>query len=215
MKLAHSYSSIKTFENCPLKYYRIRVAKDVKDEGGEASLYGDRIHKFLEERLKGAKLPREAQDYEPLCQAVEGMGGVLEIEKELVLTENLKPTGWWDSDAWLRSKLDILVLRGASAVVMDWKTGKRRPDFLQMQMFALQVFEHYPEVQQVRTSFVWLRDMAMDHKTYSREERSDMWLALHNRIDRIKDAYFTEVWPPRPSGLCKFCPAKPTCNFAY
>ena len=46
MKLAHSYSSIKLFENCPLRYYRQRIKKDVVDEGGEASKHGERIHAF-------------------------------------------------------------------------------------------------------------------------------------------------------------------------
>ena len=137
MRLSHSYSSIKLYENCPLRYFRQRVVKDVVDEGGEASKYGERIHTFLEHRLKeNASLPQEVAHYEPLCASVERIskGGELYIEQELVLSENLTPTGWWDADAWLRSKLDILVINGSVANVMDWKTGKRKPDFFQMQM---------------------------------------------------------------------------------
>ena len=44
MRLSHSYSSIKLFENCPLRYYRQRIKKEVVDEGGEASKHGERIH---------------------------------------------------------------------------------------------------------------------------------------------------------------------------
>jgi len=51
MRLTHSYSSIKLYEQCPYRYYRQRVAKDIVDEGGEASKYGERIHTFLENRL--------------------------------------------------------------------------------------------------------------------------------------------------------------------
>ena len=160
MRLSHSYSSIKLYENCPYRYFRQRIVKDVVDEGGEASKYGERIHQYLEYRLANdAVLPQEVAHYEPLCLSVERIatGGELLIEKELVLTENLTPTGWFDADAWLRSKLDILVINGSLANVMDWKTGKRNADQFQMQLFAAQVFKHYPEVQSVRTSLVWLK----------------------------------------------------------
>lgn len=122
--LSHSYSALKLFENCPQRYYRQRILRDVKDEGGEASKYGERIHEMLERRLRDNEdLPQEIAHYEALCKGVEKLaeGGELHIEKELVLNDNREPTGWWDNDAWLRSKLDVLVIKGADAVVMDWK----------------------------------------------------------------------------------------------
>jgi hypothetical protein len=216
MKLAHSYSSIKLFENCPLRYYRQRIKKDVVDEGGEASKHGERIHAFLEKRLKGSDLDPEVAKYEPLCAAVEraAKDGELCIEQELVLTERLVPTGWWEPDAWLRSKLDVLIIAGADAVVMDWKTGKRNPDFFQMELFAAQVFKHYPEVQRVKTSLVWLKTLEMDTETYTRLNINPIWAGIMQRIQRIHDAYDSAVWPARPSGLCKFCPARHDCEYA-
>jgi hypothetical protein len=82
MRLSHSYSSIKLYENCPLRYFRQRITKDVVDEGGEASKYGERIHAFLEARLKGSGMDSETAQYEPLCQSVEKIarGGELHIE---------------------------------------------------------------------------------------------------------------------------------------
>ena len=216
MRLSHSYSSIKLYENCPLRYFRQRILKDVVDEGGEASKYGERIHAFLEKRLKGAGIEQEVAQYEPLCQSVEKLakGGSLLIEKELVLTENLTPTGWWEADAWLRSKLDVLVLRGADAVVMDWKTGKRNADQFQMQMFAAQVFKHYPEVQRVKTSLVWLKTMEMDTEQYTRIDINVVWAEVMKRIQRIHDSLEHDKWPARPSGLCRYCPARHDCDFA-
>ena len=183
MRLGHSYSSIKLYENCPYRCFRQRVVKDVVDEGGEASKYGERIHQYLEYRLKdNNSLPQEVARYEPLCQSVERIaeGGELHIEKELVLSDNLTPTGWWDADAWLRSKLDILIIKGHDAVVMDWKTGKRKPDFFQMQMFAAQVFKHHPDVQRVKTSLVWLKTMEMDIEAYNRVNINEIWAEIMN-----------------------------------
>lgn len=123
-KLSHSHSAIKLFENCPLRYYHQRIIKSVVDKGGEASQYGERLHKFFEQKLKGeADLPSEAAQYQPLVDTVLGIvgDGALLVEQELTLNRDLKPTGWWDEDAWLRSKLDILIERGNTAYVLDWK----------------------------------------------------------------------------------------------
>lgn len=217
MKLSHSYSSIKLYENCPLRYFRQRIVKDVVDEGGEASKYGERIHEYLEYRLKSNKiLPQEVAQYEPLCAMVERLAkhGELHIEKELVLTENLTPTTWWESDAWLRSKLDILIINGDEAVVMDWKTGKRNPDFFQMQLFAAQTFKHYPDVKRVKTILVWLKTLEMDSEDYLRESINEVWAEVMKRINRIYKSYEFDNWPARPSGLCRYCPARHDCDHA-
>ena len=216
MRLAHSYSSITLYENCPLRYYRQRILKDVVDGGGEASKHGERVHAFLENRLKGTDLPQEIINYEPLCKSVERIAsnGELHIEKELVLNDNLTPTGWWDADAWLRSKLDVLVITGNDAVVMDWKTGKRKVDFFQMQIFAAQVFKHYPHVQRVKTSLVWLKTMEMDTEQYNRIDINTVWAEIMKRIQRIHTSLEHDNWPAKPSGLCRFCPARHDCDFA-
>lgn len=216
MKLAHSYSSIKLYENCPLRYYRQRIIKDVQDEAGDASMYGDRIHKFLEARLKeNTALPQEVERYELLANAFQQLAvdGKLYVEHELVLSENLLPTGWWSPDAWLRSKLDILIVKGSTAVVADWKTGKRRPDFFQMEMFAVQVFKHFPDVESVRTSLVWLKDLKMDTETYHRAQANEIWVDIMKRIKRIYTSLENDAWPAKPSGLCSYCPARHDCKF--
>lgn len=217
MKLSHSYSALKQFENCPQRYYRQRILKDIKDEGGEASKHGERIHTAFEVRLlENTQFPKDMSVYEPLCASVEKLasGGQLMVEKELVLNESLQPTGWWDQDAWLRSKLDVLVVKQDKAIVLDWKTGKRRPDFFQMQMFAAQVFKHYKNVQIVQTSLVWLGDASMDKQAYNRIEMHTIWQGIEEKITRIEQAVEHDNWPARPSGLCNYCPAKPTCKWA-
>lgn len=216
VRLAHSYSALKQFENCPQRYYRQRVLKDIKDEGGEASKHGERIHEMLERRLKeNLELPQEASRYEVLCQSVEKLaeGGELYVEKELVLSDNHTPTGWWDGDAWLRSKLDVLVVKGGDAVVMDWKTGKRKPDFFQMEIFAAQVFKHF-DVQRVQTVLVWLKDMKKDSETYARSDVPKIWNSILSATTRIEQALQHDNWPARPSGLCGWCPAQSTCVWA-
>ena len=218
VKLAHSFSALKMYENCPKRYYHQRITKDVKDSVGEATLYGERVHKNLEDYLKtGAALPDDSVKLQPLCDTFRtsaGDGGFF-VEQEYTLNKDLQETGWWDADAWLRFKLDVLVVRdNGTAIVADWKTGKRRPDFDQLEMFALAVFSFWPAVNKVTSVFVWTKENAMDKETYKREHIDDMWTRLLTRINRVEKSLETDVWPAKPSGLCRYCPCKDFCEFA-
>lgn len=126
-KLAHSYTALKQYENCPKRYYHQRITKEVVDQPGAATVHGERVHKQLEDALKGtAALPAETAALQPLCDTLrtyaEAEGATLTIEQEYTLNSDLQPTGWFSPDAWLRFKLDALVLRpNGKAVVVDWK----------------------------------------------------------------------------------------------
>ena len=211
--LAHSHSAIKQYENCPKQYHMQRITKEVKASFGEASMYGNRIHDQLDARFKGTPLPPESVKYEALVQSFESLPGKLLSEQEMTLNKELEPTGWWDKDAWLRSKIDVLILNGPDAIVADWKTGKHRPDWSQLEMFACQTFKHYPEVQRVKSSFVWLKDMKMDHMSYTRMDAPTLWNKLMTRINRIEASHTEVRWPAKPSGLCPWCPAKHICEY--
>ena len=217
MALSHSFSALKLYENCPLRYYEQRIKKSVVDKGGEASQYGERIHEALDQRLKGGgALPPEAAAHDDLVTAVQKMAkrGTLHTEQKLTLNIDLQPTDWFAPDAWMRSILDILVLYDDHAFVLDWKTGKRRPDFTQLELFALQVFAHYPHIQSVSSGFIWLKDNAMDKETYTRADAPKLWASLLERIHRIEQSVEHDNWPARPSGLCRFCPCRNFCDYA-
>ena len=132
----------------------------------------------------------------------------------MTVTDKYTPTDWWSDNAWLRSILDVLVLFKDKAIVMDWKTGKRRPDFTQLEMFALQVFSHFPHINRVLTSFVWLKDMKQDKRSYCRELSFEMQMDLNGRIDRIHQSLQNDDFPAKPSGLCRWCPCYEWCEYA-
>ena len=219
MNLTHSFSALKMYENCPRRYMHQRINKEVQDEGSDASKYGERIHEALELRLRDqSPLTDETKKYEPLCAAIEqeSEDGELFVEQKMTLNKNLTPTEWFAPDAWFRSVLDVLMIHEnqKKAFVLDWKTGKRRPDFTQMEIFALQVFKHYPEVDSVTSALVWLRDYKMDTQVYKREQSNEMWAKIMARINRIYESLEHDTWPPKPSGLCPWCPAKHICDYA-
>lgn len=215
--LAHSFSALKTYENCPLKYYHTRVAKTVRDVGGAATIHGEVVHKGLENFLLGKEeLSDDLSHVEDTASAVKDatkQGFSLHVEQKLTLTENLTPTSWFAGDAWMRSILDVNLMKGDRAIVMDWKTGKRRPDFFQLSLFALQVFEHFPEINHASTAFIWLKEGEVDRGEFYRSDKDKLWEEVMTRVRRIERSVANDQWPAKPSGLCRFCPAQQICKF--
>ena len=73
---AWSYSSISTFKQCPKKYYHLKVAKDVKDTGSEAMLYGNQVHKAAEDFIKkGTPIPKKFEYLNPIVNSLNSIEG--------------------------------------------------------------------------------------------------------------------------------------------
>ena len=51
-----SYSSLSLFQQCPHKYYRLRITKDIVEPPAEHLLYGSEAHRIAEEFVRD-KIP--------------------------------------------------------------------------------------------------------------------------------------------------------------
>jgi hypothetical protein len=108
------------------------------------------------------------------------------------------------------------VLNGNKALLLDWKTGKRKFDSSQLKLFAGLAFAHYPQVEIVFTGFVWLKEGKIDKDTFTREDVPAIWQEFVPRVRRLERAYEEDKFPPKPSGLCsKWCPVpNRLCKFS-
>lgn len=212
---AWSHTSLTAFETCPKKYYHTRVKKDIPDPPGEAALWGQRVHKSLEERAKdNIPLPDYLSHCEPVIQQILSKDGQRLIEEQIALNRDLRPVGWFDKKAWCRGVVDIGVVNEKNAVLLDWKTGKRKPDNDQMKLFAAFSFAKFPWVKKITTAFVWLKENKTDKEVFDREKHeSGIWQEVMPRVIRLEQAYVKDSWPAKPSGLCKnYCPVR-SCEF--
>lgn len=220
LKLTHSHSALVLFDNCPKRYYHQRVTKEVKDQGSIHSDYGERVHRALELYMRDATpMPEEMIKFERFANAILANltpDSKLYVEQEITINKKLKPTGWFDDDAWVRAKLDVLVIHKASALVLDWKTGKRKDDWQQLELCAALVFLLYPEVMTIKTTLMWLIDgvVANNPRTYTRgDDQISLLMKMFARIRRVEASANAGVWPAKPSGLCGYCPAQNICEF--
>lgn len=204
------------YENCPQRYYRQRIKKDVRDVGSAASKEGEKVHKALELRLdEGKPLPKDLEHMEPLCAKLDAAAGELFAEQKYTLNERLDVVDWFDDGAWIRVMIDVLIINGTTAVVIDWKNGKRNIDHFQMESTAAQIFMHYPEIETVKTTLVWVKHGKTDPETYTRKDNfNSSWEAIYERVALIEKSVEKDEWPAKPSGLCGWCPAQTSCQYA-
>lgn len=203
-----SFSKIKSFEQCPKKFYHLKVAKDYKEPETEAMLYGTAVHLAAEEYVRDGKpLPPEYMYIKAPIDALCAKQGEKICELEMGLTADLEPCGFWDKDCWYRGIADLVILdkEEKTAWVIDYKTGKntRYADKGQLELMALCVFKHFPEVETVRGGllFVVCNELIRDkYEASSAGEMWEKWIADYNRMEQ---AYKNDVWNAHQSGLCK------------
>lgn len=203
-----SYSALTAFETCPWRYYLTKIKKEVVEPTTPATAEGRQAHKALELHLTGQQwLPEKYKAWVPLAERVKQTEGRLEVERRYALTSSYRETDYYAKDVWLRVVFDVQVVRPRNAIVLDWKTGKRKLDIDQNKLFAATAFELHPNINEVRTGYIWLKEMKLDTQTYQRQELPQLWQDFSARVHRMEKAVDTGDFPKRPSGLCRqWCP---------
>jgi len=206
-----TYSQLDSFETCPKKFYHLRVAKDFKDPPNEHSIWGERVHKAFEDRINhGTPLGEGMRQWEGIARKVERLPGTKYTEIKLSIDRAFQPAPWGSS--WSRGIADLLVINGEKAVVLDYKTGKRKPSE-QLALYTAYAFAHHEEVREVTSGFVWLKERKIDKQRFERKDLPDIWQSFLPRVSKLEKAYEREKWPAKPSGLCNgWCPVN-TCEF--
>lgn len=206
---AWSYSALTEFENCPKKYYHLRVIKDVKDEDNQWSGEGKQVHEALYKRVvDGTPLPLNLRMYEPMAAKFADAPGDKYGEMKFALTREFQPTEFFANDVYIRAIIDLLIVRGKHAIIVDWKTGKVKDDFTQINMSAAVLSQFMPELETFTVAYVWLKSRNVSQATMRRSDMPSVWGDLLPRATRIEEARSTTTFSAKPSGLCAYCPVK-------
>lgn len=210
---AWSYSKLKNYETCPKRHWHVDVARDAKEEESEQLLYGNMLHKALADAISGkAPLGSTFTHLQPWVDKVAGFSNgsaKILVEQQLAIRQDLSATEWFGKDAWYRGIADVIKIVGPVAVVLDWKTGKIVDDGVQLALMAQCVFAHHPDVQKIRTEFVWLKEDATTRADFTRDDMAKVWAGLLPRVHVLENAYKMTNFPPKPGGLCrKYCPVR-------
>lgn len=209
---AWSYSSIKTFDQCPKKYYHLKVAKDVKDEPGEAAHYGTMVHEAAELYIRdGTPIPEKFAYMRPIVERLEAIEGEKHCELKLGVKKTeagYAPCGFFDKDVWWRGIVDLVIVNGTKAHMVDYKTGKsaKYADTKQLDLMAGAMFVHYPELEVVKSALAFVVSKDLITKEHRREELDTYLNVFADQLDRLEGAELSGVWNPKSGPLCGWCP---------
>lgn len=208
MKLpAWSFSALTTFEQCPKKYYHLKVAKDFRDADSQASTDGKFIHDALYKRvIHNTPLPISLRHHEDICLKWIAADGEKNGEMKMALNSKFQPRDFFARDVWVRAVIDLLVTRGSLAIINDWKTGKKKEDFTQLKLSAAVLSQYMPEIEEFRLVFTWLRDRDMSVETVTKAQLKQVWIDFHSRVTTLNKAVKTTNFPANPTPLCGWCP---------
>lgn len=211
---AWSYSSIKTFDQCPKKYYHLKVAKDTKDEGNEASIYGNDAHEAAEHYIKsGTPIPEKFKIMRPIVETLAKFPGEKHAEMKLGVRKTatgFEPCGFFDKDVWYRGIIDLLIVDGWNAHMIDYKTGKnaKYADMKQLDLMAGAVFTHFPDVLRIKSGLAYVVSEEFLKKTHVRTELNTYMGVFRRQLESLDDAMQSGVFNPKSSPLCGWCPVQ-------
>lgn len=209
---AWSYSSIKTFDQCPKKYFHLKVVKDVKDEAGPEADFGTKAHAAAEDYIKsGTPIPPEYKVMRPVVERLAKFPGKKYPEMKLGVVKTrfgYDPCGFFDKDVWWRGIIDLLIVNGDVAHMIDYKTGKnaKYADKKQLDLMAGAVFTHFPEVQKIKSGLAFVVSNEFPKKTHYRERLDEYFSVFDKQLDALETAMDNGVFNPKSGPLCGWCP---------
>lgn len=204
--IAWSHSRGQTYIECPRKFHELNILKSVPYEQGEPQKEGERVHKALELRLtSGVALPDKYAKYERLILAIKAMPGITCGERDFALNADLRPTGYFEKDVWVRVTIDVINVNGKAGYLFDYKNGKVTLDEDQLKLYAAVGFHVYPEVDTWTARYIWLQHKVADGKVYHRSDLPQLWRDLMPIPNAMQEAAARNDWPARPSRRCGYC----------
>lgn len=212
-KVTWSFSSLKTFQQCPKKYYHTKVAKDVTEPDTQATIYGKSAHTVAEEYIRdNTPIPPAFAYMQPTLDTLKAIPGTRYCEYEMGLKEDLTPCGFNDPDRWWRGIADLLVVNEETGLAYsaDYKTSKsaRYADTKQLDLVALGIFAHFPKVKRVKSALIFVVSKEFVKAEHHVEMREKYIEGPRRDVARLEAALDNGVWNPKESALCRFCPVK-------
>lgn len=202
-----SFSSLSLFETCPHKYYRTKVIKDVVEGTNEHLTWGTTVHELFESAVKDkTALPPILEKFQPHIDTILAFDGEIFTEHQLAVNYDFTPVAWEAADAFFRGIADLICIRDTSALILDYKTGKKRITD-QVKLLCLLLSAHRPEILTFTAGYLWIQSNELSSTLFTKEDVHDTIFSLRNRIRTVEQAYQTDGWAKTKNWLCRrWCP---------
>lgn len=211
-----SHTMLSDFDNCPHKGFRKHILKDLSKQAyAPASAQGASgidIHKAFAARLmRGRKLPENLQRWEPVMVAMAEHSPICEMP--VAIKRDGEACGFFDNGVAVRGYADAVVFKAAkpnTAMIIDWKSGKKREDPKELKLHALMLKARYHTLDTVIGHYFWMQEPMGQNlgKAHDLSNFHETWAMLEQELDDV--AYMIEKnnFPKQPNPLCPWCPVK-------
>lgn len=230
-KIAWSWSRLEKHEQCPKLFHGLNITKEIKrDNDNPIFVRGREAHSAsevaMQNLLQGREMGLPDTVYPEKPVPVGKVGPLLlklhegehwdkiYTEQQLAFTEAMQRVGWFSKHppVWLRVGLDLIAIDTVKrhAFIVDYKTGKYRHvehGRGQLALFAVAAFAAYPEVDTVKTCYLWLDHGKKTVQNYSRADYAQLLQEFGGRSELIQLCNESGNWPAKENSLCKWCPA--------
>lgn len=213
MSIVWSFSSLKTFQQCPKKYYHTKIAKDVVEPDTQATLYGKSVHTAAEEYIRdGIPVPPQYAYMQQTLDTLKAIDGEKHCEMKLGFTKDLKACEFHAPDVWWHGIADLVVINEKKklAYSVDYKTSKsaRYADVKQLDLVATGIFAKFPQIERVKSALLFVVS-----KEFVKAEHHAAMVPKYvekpaQDVARIEAALENGVWNPVQGPLCRFCSVK-------
>jgi hypothetical protein len=210
MSYTWSYSALKEYTNCPKQYQEIKVLKRVNKKTTTQMTYGTEVHKALEDYVRdGTPLLKNYERFKPVLDALVDIEGTKYPEYQMAIDRNKQPCDFDSEDRWVRGVVDLLIVDGDTAHIVDYKTGSNKyPDAKQLKLMALMTYARFPEVKYIRAGLLFVMHNSFMPESYERSEIDSLWNYFTPDLERLTVSYENDTWMANPTPLCGWCPVK-------
>lgn len=201
-----SYSRWACYTECPAKA-KYKFLDKLPEPGSPAMERGNVIHKLAENYVKGEirAIPSELKLFKDEMRELKKKRA--SAEQTLTFTKDWMQCAWNDWDkAWLRIKVDAVLVNGTIATVIDYKTGKVRDNYeVQLSLYDLGVLLAYPKVKSVVSSLWFLDNGEIRPLVPHQSLVKDIPLLKKKWLSRVKPMLNDTKFSPTPGQACFFC----------
>ena len=217
MSVVWSFSSMKTFEQCPRKYYHVKIAKDIQEKDTDATIYGKDAHSAAEHYIRDKKpLPPKHSYMQPILDTLNSIEGDKYSEIKLGFTKDLEACSFGAKNVWWHGIADMVIINEGKELAhsVDFKTSKnaRFADTKQLDLVAVGLFKKFPKIKRIKSALLFVVSNEFVRTEHVVDEIPKYLEKPSQSVARIEAALANNVWNPVQGPLCRFCPVK-NCEF--
>lgn len=199
-----TFTILSSYKNCGHQMFRRYVAKDQPYVETPEMKFGNEVHSAFEYRVGSQKpLPETMKDWEKFAAPFDGLMPL--VEQKLGINAEGRAVGFWDGSVWFRGKADLAIIKGETAYINDWKTGKSSyEDPFELETNAVLIHAKNPHLKKIVGSYTWLKEGRVS-QMYDLSDTRRTWTEMCRLMGEILERKKTGQFEKTKSGLCGYC----------